>query len=157
MICITGELGLAALGFNLDDDSIYVKKALEPVAKSKEGIILKENGATSATDITDGLASELYEISKGSYGMMIYEDRIPVSEEYKKIAKSLNLNYLDLILHVGEDFELLFTISEENLELIKDKLDFIVIGEINDSNKIEITLNNGKVYEISSKGYNHFK
>ena len=53
--------------------------------------------------------------------MMIYEERIPISEEYKKIAKSLNLNYLDLILHVGEDFELLFTISEEKLELIKDK------------------------------------
>ena len=27
----------------------------------------------------------------------------------------------------------------------KDKLDFIVIGEINDSGKIEITLNSGKV------------
>ena len=157
LICITGEIGLAALGFNLDDDSVYVKKALEPVAKPHEGIILKENGATSATDITDGLASELYEISKDSYGMMIYEERIPISEEYKKIAKSLNLNYLDLILHVGEDFELLFTISEEKLELIKDKLDFIVIGEINDSDKIEITLNSGKVCEISSKGYNHFK
>lgn len=157
LICITGEIGLAALGFNLDDDSVYVKKALEPVAKPHEGIILKENGATSATDITDGLASELYEISKDSYGMMIYEDKIPISEEYKKIAKSLSLNYLDLILHVGEDFELLFTISEENLELIKDKLDFIVIGEINDSGKIEITLNSGKVCEISSKGYNHFK
>ena len=29
LICITGEIGLAALGFNLDDDSIYVKKALK--------------------------------------------------------------------------------------------------------------------------------
>lgn len=156
LICLTGEIGLAGLGFNLDDNSIYSEKTLMPIARINEGIILRDY-ATSATDITDGLASELYEIYNGSYGMMIWEDKLKISREYKEIAESLNLNYLDLILHVGEDFELLFTVSPDNLELLKDKLDFMIIGEVNDSKKIEITLSNGKVQEISKKGYNHFK
>ena len=116
LIAVTGDIGLAALGFELSDlDNIYSKHALKPKAKIKEGIILKDF-ATSATDITDGLASELYEIKKDNYGFMIYEEMFGISDEYKRLADNLNLDYLDLILHVGEDFELLFTISKDNIE-----------------------------------------
>ena len=75
-------------------------------------------------------------------------------EEYKKLAGELNLDYLDLILHVGEDFELLFTISKENLE--KLPIDCIVIGEVTDSDVIELTLENGFVERIKNKGYEHY-
>ena len=114
LICLTGDIGLAALGFNLKDDNIYTKKALEPLARLKEGIIINNAGATSATDITDGLASELYEMKPDSLGFMIYEEKIRISDEFKVISSELGLNYLDLILHIGEDFELLFTISKDN-------------------------------------------
>ena len=64
LIALTGEVGHAGLGFNLDvSDNIYTKKALKPEARIKEGMLMK-GIATSATDITDGLASELYEIKK---------------------------------------------------------------------------------------------
>ncbi|MGN0177056.1 MAG: thiamine-phosphate kinase [Methanobrevibacter sp.] len=155
LIAITGDIGLAALGFNLDiEDNIYTKKALKPRARIKEGEILKKYGATSATDITDGLASELYEIKQDGFGFMIHEDLIGISDEYKKIASNLNLNYLDLILHVGEDFELLFTISRENIE--KLPIDYKVIGVVNDSDVIEITLENGLIEKIENKGYEHY-
>lgn len=42
---------------------------------------------------------------------MIYEDKLDISSEFKSLAAELNLNYLDLLLHVGEDFELVFTIK----------------------------------------------
>ncbi len=154
LIAITGDIGLAALGFKLDTlDNIYVKKALKPQARVKEGLILKDY-ATSATDITDGLASELHEIKKDGFGFMIYEEMLGISDEYKQMAKDLNLDYLDLILHVGEDFELLFTISKDNLE--KLPIECRVIGEVTDSDVVELTLENGFVEFIKNKGYEHY-
>ena len=154
LIAVTGDIGLAALGFEMDFlDSIYVKHALRPKARIREGQILKDY-ATSATDITDGLASELYEIKREGIGFMIHEGMLNVSDEYKKLAGELNLDYLDLMLHVGEDFELLFTISKENLE--KLPIDCIVIGEVTDSDVVELTLENGFVERIENRGYEHY-
>ena len=152
LICLTGDIGLAALGFNLNGDNAYTKKSLKPYARLNEGKIIKKAGATSATDITDGLASELYEMRPDSLGFMIYEEKLDVSDEFKEISADLGLNYLDLILHVGEDFELVFTIDKDN-DL---DLDYRIIGEVNTSNRIEITLINGEVKEIENRGYNHY-
>ncbi len=187
IVCISGELGLAALGFELlsSEESyeiasknnksltdLAVFKALKPNPNYENGRILadfKKDNNISATDITDGLASELYEIlnadmkynqfnnNDGNYskGIKIYEDKLPVEEEFKEISKVLNLDYLDLFFHVGEDFELLFTISKSLEETLKDKMNFYVIGEIIEANTVEIVLSNGKTKEISSKGYEH--
>lgn len=154
LICVTGDIGLAALGFELDVlDNIYVKRALKPEARIREGLILRDY-ATSATDITDGLASELYTIKKDGFGFMIHEEMFDVSDEYKRIAGELGLDYLDLMLHVGEDFELLFTISKENLG--KLTIDCKVIGEVTDSDVVELTLENGFVERIENRGYEHY-
>ncbi|MEE1129268.1 MAG: thiamine-phosphate kinase [Methanobrevibacter sp.] len=154
LIAVTGDIGLAALGFELKSfDNVYVKSALKPKARIEEGLILRDF-ATSATDITDGLASELYEIKKDNFGFMIYEEMLNISEEYKALAEKQNLDYLDLILHVGEDFELLFTISKDNIE--KLPIDFKVIGEVTDSDVVELTLENGFVERVKNKGYEHY-
>jgi len=165
LVCITGKLGLAALGFELFDKNfsgqiskIAILKALKPIARIKEGLILKDF-ATSATDISDGLSSELYELlnsNKEKLGILIYEEKLNISEEYKKVSKSINKDYLDLVLNFGEDFELLFTVSKENSLKLKEKLKFIVIGEVNNSPIVEIKKINGKIEKLSSKGYEHF-
>ncbi len=155
LIVVTGDLGLAALGFNLTVmDNIYVKRALKPIARINEGILIKKAGATAATDITDGLASELYTIKKEGFGFMIYENLLGISNEYKGLANEFGLDYLDLVLHVGEDFELLFTISKDNLE--KLPIDYRVIGEVTDSDVIELTLENNFVERIRNEGYEHY-
>ena len=154
LIAITGDIGLAALGFKLDSlDNIYAKRALKPKARMDEGLVLREF-ATSATDITDGLASELYEIKKDGFGFMIHEELLGISDEYKELSSQLGLDYLDLVFHVGEDFELLFTIPKENLE--KLNIDYKVIGEVTDSDVIELALENGFVERIRNKGYEHY-
>lgn len=155
VVAVTGDIGLAALGFELEDfNNIYVKKALKPLARINEGITLKNLGATSATDITDGLASELYQIKKDSFGFMIYEELLNISDEYKQYCKNLGLNYLDLILHVGEDFELLFTMPKEKLKNLD--INYRVIGEVTGSDVVELTLENGFVEKIQNKGYEHY-
>ena len=216
LICITGELGLAALGFELlrlkdmlkinlfemvdleekiskayEIDStlcdLAIFKALKPEARYNEGHILRDfntNGnRISATDITDGIASEFYEIlnsdkkhcqsknsqdmasntddfngnEKYSKGIRIYEDKLPVEDEFKEIANVLGLDYLDLFLHIGEDFEFLFTVNSGLIDQLKDELNFYVIGEITDKNTVEIVLSNGDMENISSEGYQHLK
>ena len=154
LIAVTGDIGLAALGFELETlDNIYTKKSLKPEARIREGLILKDF-ASSATDITDGLASELYEIKRDGFGFVIFEEFLGITDEYKQISEKLNLDYLDLILHVGEDFELLFTISKENLE--KLPIDCKVIGEVTDSDVVELALENGFIEEIENRGYEHY-
>ena len=216
LVCITGELGLAALGFELlrlkdmlkinlfemvdleekiskayEIDStlcdLAIFKALKPEARYNEGHILRDfntNGnRISATDITDGIASEFYEIlnsdkkhcqsknsqdmasntddfngnEKYSKGIRIYEDKLPVEDEFKEIANVLGLDYLDLFLHIGEDFEFLFTVNSGLIDQLKDELNFYVIGEITDKNTVEIVLSNGDMENISSEGYQHLK
>ena len=155
LIVITGDIGFAALGFNLDDfNNIYTKRAFKPIARLKEGIDIKNACATSLTDITDGLASELYEMKHENIGFMIYEEMLDIPDEYKNLADRLGFYYLDLILYVGEDFELLFTISKENLN--KLNIDYRVIGEVTRSDKVEITLENGLIEEIDNRGYEHY-
>ena len=216
LICITGELGLAALGFELlrlkdmlkinlfemvdleekiskayEIDStlcdLAIFKALKPEARYNEGHILRDfntnENRISATDITDGIASEFYEIlnsdkkhcqsknsqdmasntddfngnEKYSKGIRIYEDKLPVEDEFKEIANVLGLDYLDLLLHIGEDFEFLFTVNSGLIDQLKDELNFYVIGEITDKNTVEIVLSNGDMENISSEGYQHLK
>lgn len=220
LIAITGELGLAALGFELLNNKdklnkaikidptfvdLAIYKALKPKARQLESFILtkyqnKKNYRSSksshqaskihisATDITDGLASELYELLKRdkqynqsinhnqpySKGIRIYEDALPIEEEFKEIAEAIGANYLDLFFHIGEDFELLFTIPKDFKDILKEELDFFIIGEIiNTENSLseeqlsinltqiendftlEMVLSNGKPYIISPKGYQH--
>jgi thiamine-monophosphate kinase len=203
LVCISGELAYAALGFELlkimeenpkskeimdkikSIDStlidLAILKALNPEAKYEEGHILRDyntsNNRITATDITDGLASELYEIlssdkkyfqsdkidndsnSDNTYekGIRIYEDKLPVEDEFKEIANILGLNYLDLFLHVGEDFELLFTINKELKDKLSSDMNYYVIGEITEGNTVEIVLSNGSIEKISSRGYEHLK
>ena len=200
LVCISDELGYAALGFELlslkeKDPNLYQEKtdeikeidstiidlallkALKPEAKYDEGHILREhntaNNRISATDITDGLASEFYEIlnsdkkyiklndsiSSNSYskGIRIYEEKLPVEDEFKEIADILGLNYLDLFLHVGEDFEFLFTINKELDDQLSREMHYYAIGEITDNNTVEILLSNGQIQKISSRGYQHLK
>ena len=42
------------------------------------------------------------------------------------------------------------------IEIRVGDIDFKVIGEVNNSDKIEITLSNGEVTEIENRGYNHY-
>lgn len=155
VIAVTGDIGHAALGFELETfDNVYVKKALRPRARIAEGIKLRNAGATSATDITDGLASELHQIKRDSFGFMIYEELLGITDEYKKHCEELGLKYLDLVLHVGEDFELLFTIPNDKLDDLD--IEYKVIGEVTDSDVVEITFENGFVDFIKNEGYEHY-
>ncbi|BDZ70000.1 thiamine-phosphate kinase [Methanobacterium petrolearium] len=186
IVAVTGPLGVAAAGFEFllyppsNDGSksndhgekfaerfkpttleLIEKHALQPHARLKEGILLADSGAvTSATDITDGLASEVGELvaaSSGRVGITLFQDMIPIIPEVKEVAAALNKNPLDLALYYGEDFELLLTVQKDEFEQLKDEFDLIPVGVVTDSGQMEIVDKAGKTKILEPKGYQHFK
>lgn len=143
-IFVTGDLG----------GSIY-KEHLEFLPRIEESRYLVKNfKINSMIDISDGLVSDLYKIIKSSkVGAVIYESLIPISKD----AKSLNE-----ALYMGEDFELLFSLSlEQAIRLIKSKrknlAKFNYIGEITNK-RFGLKIITKKCEEKALKpiGFNHF-
>jgi thiamine-monophosphate kinase len=155
-IMVSGDLGSSSAGLNLFLKNIIgfkqvKKKHLEPEAKFyKVKPFLKYINAM--IDVSDGLASEVRRICEQSgNGAVIYRDSIPIKPETEKAAKACGKNATDLALYGGEDFELVYTVSKENLGKVKG----FKVGEITQKKGVRI-IKNGKE-ELSEKhGYDHF-
>ncbi len=155
-ILVTGPLGTSTAGLNLLLKNIgnynKVRKAhLEPEASLyKVKPFLRYINAM--IDVSDGLASEVQHICEQSkVGAVIFKDNIPILEETRKAAELLNANPIDYALYGGEDFELVFTVSEKNLSKVKGFL----IGEIRRKKGVYL-YSNGKERLIKKHGYDHF-
>lgn len=121
IVLVTGCLGASAAGLQtiLHPDlslpekvvNFVRKKHLEPVPRVREGRVLAETGlVTSMNDISDGLASEVNEITRASrVGMEIMAHQVPISPETKQVAAAAGKDPLDLALFGGEDYELVLT------------------------------------------------
>lgn len=128
--------------------SPLIRRHLMPAARKSSAFL---RSATSMMDISDGLLIDLSRLCSASgAGARIYSQNIPLSDEMKAASEYLNISSLDLALHGGEDYELLFTAPENK------KMNAFCIGEIAESG-ISITDKNGKSVKVSAKGYQHFK
>lgn len=177
VVAVTGPLGLAAAGFevldrkrsvkkikglDLDFRALAVKHALQPEARLKEGVLLADTGAlTSATDITDGLLSEISEIMDASsgVGVTLYREKIPVPSAVLEAGKLLDKDPFEMALSYGEDFELLLTIKKDDFKGLNDLkgLDLYEIGFVDSSGVIQIVDKDGKTDVLTAKGYEHLR
>jgi len=172
-ILVTGNLGNSASGLKILENSnltynniekILIKTHLEPIARVKEGQIIAENGlANSMQDISDGLIGDLNHICTNSnVGALLYERKLPISEELILYSQQNKINPLDFVLYGGEDYELLLTVPQVNVshleELIKKETDIKLykIGEIIEEKGIKLLQKNNKIEILNNKGYNHF-
>ncbi|GAB4307765.1 MAG: thiamine-phosphate kinase [Methanobacteriaceae archaeon] len=170
-VAVTGSIGLAAAGFNYlfkNSDKIkiseefkqkIIKHALEPEVPFKKAMELSKSGnVNSATDITDGLISEIGELvssSSKNIGITIYLDKIPIHSEVFDLAHILNEDPLEMALCYGEDFELLFTVKKGKFEDLSKNISLHEIGEVNSSGEIKIVYKDGKTNIITPRGYEH--
>lgn len=155
LLVVSGDLGAAYLGLqvlerenevfkvnpnvqpDLSEYEYLVGRQLKPEAGKDIVELLKELGVkpTSMIDISDGLSSEILHLSKQSgYGFKIYEEKIPLDPMVIKTAEEFGINPITCALNGGEDYELLFTISQEDYDKIKGNPNFTVIGHTTEQN-----------------------
>lgn len=134
LLAVTGPLGAAAAGLAWlqaggdGDNSSLVGEAVtwhrRPRPQLAAGCWLAEQQlATSANDISDGLAREVQEICTASgVGCRIELAAIPVHEGACLVARQLGQDPLEWALQGGEDFQLLFTCAEKDWSRIEQGL-----------------------------------
>jgi thiamine-monophosphate kinase len=110
-------------------------------------------------DISDGLASEALHLCKQSKtGCRIYEDKIPMDEETRKLSMEFNIIPSVCALSGGEDYELLFTIKQADFEKIMTVPEISVIGHITAaSDGQNLITPDGKVVKLTAQGWNAFR
>ncbi len=176
LICVSGDLGGAFMGlqilerekqiFNEDpkiqpDFSGYdyiLERQLKPEPRKDVIDMFEEIGVkpTAMIDISDGLSSEIIHICKQSeVGCAIYEDKIPLDATTITSAEELKLDPVVCALNGGEDYELLFTISLDDYNKIKDQKRVTVIGHITtDKGSYQIVGKDEKIQQLTAQGWN---
>lgn len=178
LICVSGELGGAFLGLtllerekkifedtgaqpDLEGQAYIVGRLLKPEARKDivDYFSEVEIKPTAMMDISDGLSSDLLHICKQSFaGCVLYEEKLPLNDEAKAFAYKLQLDPTACALSGGEDYELLFTISQLDYEKIKTNPSISVIGYITpESEGKHIITRGGNKHELVAQGWNHAK
>jgi thiamine-monophosphate kinase len=179
LICVSGDLGAAYVGLlflerekkifiespnvqpDLEGESYVIGKLLKPEARKdiieffeKENII-----PTSMMDISDGLSSEILHICHDSnLGCVLYEDKIPIAEEMKKAAFKFEIDPTACALSGGEDYELLFTIRQEDYDKLTFNENISVVGYMTEPESgAHIITKGGSKHAITAQGWNHLK
>ncbi len=151
LLVVTGDLGAAYLGLqvlerekkvfevnpkaqpDLAPYTYLIERQLKPEARKDILPLLKELEVlpTAMIDISDGLSSEVIHICKQSHvGCNLYEDKIPLDPQVISTCEEFKLDSTTIALSGGEDYELLFTINQEDFLKIKGNPHFTVIGHI---------------------------
>jgi len=178
IICVTGNLGAAYLGLQLleREKKIYLENpSIQPELQQRPYIIgrflkpeprvdisewLEEHKIvpTSMIDISDGLSSDLLHIcTQSEKGCEIFENKIPIHEESIAMADEFQINPLTCALNGGEDYELLFTINQKDLDTISKNPDISTIGFITaDPSQTTIKTEAGNSYKLKAQGWNAF-
>jgi len=137
VVCVSGDLGRAQAGLKIlnrekaryiqsgepsdfspnfegYDDALEKHLLPEPRVDMSRKITEKIN-VHSMIDVSDGLASDMLHICKSSgVAAELDEELIPIDPLTRRVAREFGDDPLDYALYGGEDYELLFTISEED-------------------------------------------
>ena len=179
LLCVSGDLGGAYMGLQLlerENEVFKVNQNMQPQLEGYDYILerqlkpeargdiiaaFKRLGIkpTSMIDISDGLSSEIMHLCNNSgTGCSVFEDKIPLDLQTKKMAEELSINPLVAALNGGEDYELLFTIPLEDHEKIKNDPDFTIIGHMTEAGEgINLVTAGGSAIPLQAQGWNHGK
>ncbi len=179
IICVTGNLGSAYLGLqilerekqvflsqpdaspDLEDQSYIVGRQLKPEARNDMIDIFDKAGLipTAMIDVSDGLASDLMHICKASdVGAFIEESGVPIHPQAQQMALKFQLDPITCALNGGEDYELLFTVSPEDLQKVRLMPDIYILGDIVPKKEgIKLHTVGGNIHDIKAQGWQHFR
>jgi thiamine-monophosphate kinase len=177
-IFVTGSLGGSGAGLRLIERGAHLADQNFSVAETKVldhvllrhlrpeprvgwGIVLGQEGiVTSLIDISDGLSSDLNHLCEESkVGALIHSALLPIDEQVVELCGRRALDPLQLALHGGEDFELLFTVPAEAVAKLPRRVDGVgitKIGEVLDVAEGVKISEGSRTWELRPGGWKHF-
>src|ERR1700733_11840295 len=178
LLCCTGDLGAAYIGLillerekkifletpqvkaDLEGEKYVIGRLLKPEARKDiiEFFQQSELLPTAMMDISDGLSSEILHICRQSQlGCVLYEEKIPIAEDTRNAAYKFELDPTACALSGGEDYELLFTVSQQDYDKLVLNEQISVIGYMTEPEKgNKIITKGGNTYDIIAQGWNAF-
>lgn len=179
LICVSGDLGGAYVGLlflerekkiylespgvqpDLEGESYVVGRLLKPEARKDiiEFLDDAEIHPTSMMDISDGLSSEILHLCRQSQlGCVLYEEKIPIAEAMRNAAFKFEIDPTACALSGGEDYELLFTVSQADYEKLTLNEQISVVGYMTEPEQgTHIHTKGGNKHVITAQGWNHYK
>jgi thiamine-monophosphate kinase len=181
LLCVSGHLGGSHAGLkvlqrekqrfrssggkefkpDLEPYKFALERYLMPSPRLDLAKLLVDNVRVHAMiDISDGLASEVHHICESSgVGAEVWEHNIPVDRSSQRIAEEFSENVTEYALYGGEEYELLFTLSdEEHKKLERLTGDVTIVGRVVQREKgIELVRENGEREALPKGGWDHFK
>ena len=168
VIITTGAFGYQAAALDImNKKRITTKKFLskskklffKPVPRLEFGYSAR-NLLSSSMDSSDGLSTCLNELSNQSSKQFVIT-KLPVNSDLIDFATKNKINFANLVFNGGEEFELVCTISPNNLSKIykiakKLKINLFEIGYVRRGKNV-ISESDGKRLPIHDKGWKHFQ
>ena len=176
LLVVSGDLGGAYMGLqvlerekavfkanpnnqpDLAQYSYMVERQLKPEARQDITTILKELQVlpTSMIDISDGLSSEILHLCNASnVGCQLFEEKIPLDPQVINVCEEFNIDSSTIALNGGEDYELLFTIKQEDYPKIKGNPNLSVIGHMTNKSEGKHLVTRGATkIPIVARGWN---
>jgi thiamine-monophosphate kinase len=178
LLCVSGYLGAAYIGLlflerekkiflenpnvqpDLEGESFVIGRMLKPEARKDIIEFFAGSGIvpTSMIDISDGLSSEILHLCKESHlGCILYEEKIPVSEEMRLAAYKFEIDPTACALSGGEDYELLFTVKQDDYDKLITNEEISIVGYMTEPEKgAHIITKGGSTYAITAQGWQFF-
>lgn len=177
LLVVSGDLGGAYMGLqvlerekavfketgaqpDLAGHDYILERQLKPEARRDVIELLKKLGVrpTSMIDVSDGLASEAIHLARSSgLGVRIYDEKLPIDPSTYRTARDFNLDPTTCALNGGEDYELLFTITQADFDKVKGNPSITVIGHMTDkASGYRLVDKQGGEHELTAQGWDAF-
>ena len=178
LLCCTGDLGAAYIGLiilerekkiflespqikaDLEGEKYVIGRLLKPEARKDQVEFFQQSGITPTAmlDISDGLSSEILHLCRQSeLGCVLYEEKIPIADDTRNAAYKFELDPTACALSGGEDYELLFTIPQQDYDKLVLNEQISVIGYMTEPEKEKkIITKGGNIFDITAQGWNAF-
>jgi len=179
LIVVSGDLGAAYTGLlllerekavykkdpNIQPDLVGYEYVIERQLRPEARIDMVKRFAemnllpSSMIDISDGLASEIMHLCEEStLGCNIYEEKIPIDTQTVIVAELFNMHPVTCALNGGEDYELLFTVNQNDFEKINGQGEFYIIGHMTEAGTSKnLITNTGEAIPLTAQGWDGFK
>lgn len=178
LLCVTGDLGGAFAGLkvlleqrrelevqgesftpNVGEYQYVIQRQLVPKARVDVVRDWKARGIKphALIDLSDGLGSDIHHIcSQSGCGAEIHVAALPVALETRKVADHFEEDVDTFALFGGEDYELLFAASKDDVDRMDDT-SFRIIGRFTPDPEVVVTMPDGQSFPLRRGGYEHFR